>query len=84
VQDQTLAGRTVVLELQTLPLEGALKQPTRFAPSQRVEGVITKEAPYIETEVFPFTSARVSAVLIDGRPAEGAAAVGNKGAPDCR
>jgi hypothetical protein len=84
VLDQTLAGHSVVLELKSTTIANPMKQPTKFAPPQRVEGTISADEPVIETPVYPFTSAEVVAVSFDGKPATGSVAFGNKGALDCR
>jgi hypothetical protein len=84
VRDQSLAGRSVVLELITSPIEDAMKPPKRTAPPQRVEGVIRADGPIIETPVYAFTSADVRAVSIDGKPATGSTGFGNKGHALCQ
>jgi hypothetical protein len=84
VLDQTLAGHSVVLDLRSTTIANAMKQPTKFAPPQRVEGTISVDAPAIETPVYAFTSAEVVVVSFDGGPATGSIAFGNKGALDCR
>ena len=84
VLDQTLAGHSVVLELTSTTITNPMKQPTKVAPPQRVEGTISADAPVIETPVYPFTSAQVVAVSLDGRPATGTISFGDKGALDCR